>query len=170
MDTKSLVARTAHCQLSSVWAPTHGLPLPQITGRLFGEARRFVGSLAAAGGGVPISFHPAEKTMLHYSCDICKRPIDTHVDVHHVVKIEVFPAVEELAQQDGCDGRGELEDAGHLEVMQDMLEHLDDEDLPASLTEGVRLMRFDLCDVCQQRFVKNPLGLRPGKQFDFSNN
>jgi hypothetical protein len=31
-------------------------------------------------------------------------------------------------------------------------------------------MRFDLCDACRQRFVKNPLGVKPGKQLDFSNN
>ena len=33
--------------------------------------------------------------MLHYSCDICKRPIIAGTDVRHVLKIEVFPAVED---------------------------------------------------------------------------
>ena len=60
--------------------------------------------------------------MLHYSCDVCKRPIHPHADVRHVVKIEVFPAVED----DPC-GCAELEDFGdeadHLEEMQDLLEH-----------------------------------------------
>jgi len=111
-----------------------------------------------------------EKPMLHYSCDICKRPIDTHSDVHHVVKIEVFPAVEDIADHGCCDASGSQEDADHLEEMQDMLEHLDDEDLPAILNDGARSMRFDLCDACRQRFVKNPLGVKPGKQLDFSNN
>jgi hypothetical protein len=108
--------------------------------------------------------------MLHYSCDICKRPIDTHADVHHVVKIEVFPAVEDIADHGCCDAGGVQEDADHLEAMQDMLEQLDDEDLPAVLNDGARSMRFDLCDACRQRFVKNPLGLKAGKQLDFSNN
>jgi hypothetical protein len=31
-------------------------------------------------------------------------------------------------------------------------------------------MRFDLCDACRQRFVKNPLGVKSGKTLDFSNN
>jgi hypothetical protein len=113
--------------------------------------------------------------MLHYSCDICKRPIDTHADVHHIVKIEVFQAVEEVADHGCSDGDGSLHDgqlgeADHLEEMQDMLERLDEEDLQAELSDGARSMRFDLCDACRQRFVKNPLGVKSGKQLDFSNN
>ena len=107
--------------------------------------------------------------MLHYSCDICKRPIDTHRDVHHVVKIEVFPAVQDCA--DGCCPADVLpDDADHLEEMQDVLERLDDEDVPPGLEDGPHSMRFDLCDACRQRFVRNPLGVKPGKALDFSNN
>jgi len=109
----------------------------------------------------------AEKPMLHYSCDICKRPIDIHADVHHVVKIEVFPAVDDHGC---CESDVSHEDADHLEEMQDMLESLDEESLPAGLGDGARSMRFDLCDACRQRFVKNPLGVKSGKQLDFSNN
>lgn len=101
--------------------------------------------------------------MLHYSCDLCKRPIDTRADVRHVVKIEVFPAVDDQAVEAGGD------DADHLEEMQDLLEQLDDGDATA-LEESARSMRFDLCDACRQRFVKNPLGVKNGKQLDFSNN
>ncbi|NCX99532.1 MAG: hypothetical protein EBX35_13405 [Planctomycetia bacterium] len=111
-----------------------------------------------------------ENPMLHYSCDVCKRPIHPHADVRHVVKIEVFTAVED----DPC-GCAELEDFGdeadHLEEMQDLLEQLDDCDDPRVAADaGARSMRFDLCDACRQRFVKNPLGLKSGKQLDFSNN
>lgn len=113
---------------------------------------------------------PAEKPMLHYSCDICQRPIDTHTDVHHVVKIEVFPAVEDVVDQGCCEAANQQEEADHLEEMQDLLERLDDEELPAGLSDGARSMRFDLCDTCRQRFVKNPLGVKPGKQLNFSNN
>jgi hypothetical protein len=55
--------------------------------------------------------------------------------------------------------------------MQDLLEQLDDCDDPRVAAEAnARSMRFDLCDACRQRFVKNPLGLKSGKQLDFSNN
>lgn len=100
--------------------------------------------------------------MLHYSCDLCKRPIDARSDVRHVVKIEVFPAVDDQSVEGAAD-------ADHLEEMQDLLEQLDEGDATA-LEESARSMRFDLCDACRQRFVKNPLGAKNGKQLDFSNN
>ena len=107
--------------------------------------------------------------MIHYSCDICQRPIHLHSDVRHVVKIEVFPAVED----DACDcddlaGIGEEED--HLEEMQDLLERLDDCDDPRMDQDAARSLRFYLCDACRQRFVKNPLGLKSGTQLNFSQN
>lgn len=107
--------------------------------------------------------------MIHYSCDICQRPIHLHSDVRHVVKIEVFPAVED----DACDcddlaGIGEEED--HLEEMQDLLERLDDFEDPRMDQDAARSLRFDLCDACRQRFVKNPLGLKSGTQLNFSQN
>jgi len=108
--------------------------------------------------------------MRHYSCDCCRRPIDTQIDVHHVLKIEVFPAVDDIADHGCCEAGGSQEDADHLEEMQDMLESLDDSDLASGLGDGARSMRFDLCDACRQRFVKNPLGVKSGKQLDFSNN
>ena len=104
--------------------------------------------------------------MLHYSCDFCKRPIDSKAGSRHVVKIEVFPAIED-GQPCGCDGDVEG-DADHLEEMQDLLERLDSDD--ASLDDATQSMRFDLCDACRQRFVKNPLGVKSGKQLDFSQN
>ena len=107
--------------------------------------------------------------MLHYSCDVCKRPIDLGNDVRHVVKIEVFPAVED--QECGCQDADELAaDADHLEDMQDLLERLDGGDASDLVDEASRSLRFDLCDACRQRFVKNPLGMKSGKQHDFSNN
>ena len=104
--------------------------------------------------------------MLHYSCDLCKRPIDEKAGVRHVVKIEVFPAIDDC-QSCECTGHPQS-DVDHLDEMQDLLEQLDCED--AVLEDGARSMRFDLCEACRQRFVKNPLGVKNGKQFDFSQN
>jgi len=107
--------------------------------------------------------------MLHYSCDVCKRPIHPQADVRHVVRIEVFPAVDD----DPC-GCQDLDDLGdesdHLEEMQDLLERLEDCDDPRMAQDATRSLRFDLCDACRQRFVKNPLGLKSAKQLDFSPN
>ncbi|MBM4011191.1 MAG: hypothetical protein ACKO4Z_01295 [Planctomycetota bacterium] len=103
--------------------------------------------------------------MLHYSCDACKRPIEAASGGRHVVKIEVFPAIE-----DGpCPCDGDHDDADHLEDVQDLLERIDEGDIE-DLEEATRSLRFDLCDDCRRRFVKNPLGVRVGKKFGFSNN
>jgi hypothetical protein len=53
------------------------------------------------------------------------------------------------------------------ELLEQMAENGADHDLS---DDGTRSMRFDLCDACRQSFVKNPLGMKPGKHFDFSNN
>jgi len=108
--------------------------------------------------------------MLHYSCDVCKRPIDTASDVRHVVKIEVFPAIDDQPCVCLADA-AEAADADHLDDMQEILERLDEcGDENAEFDDGTRSLRFDLCDACRQRFVKNPLGMKTGKQLDFSQN
>jgi hypothetical protein len=107
--------------------------------------------------------------MLHYSCDLCKRPIDTRSEVRHVVKIEVFQALDECR----CEEE-DLDEADHLEEMQEMLERIEDgelvQDVDAFDDDAARLLRFDLCENCRNRFLKNPLGARSGKKLDFSNN
>ena len=108
--------------------------------------------------------------MLHYSCDLCKRPIDSHSESRHVVKIEVFPAVEEVSPNECCDADCSAEDSDHLGEMQDLLQRLDDGDDISFVDDGTRSLRCDLCEACRQRFVKNPLGSKSSKQLDFSNN
>lgn len=104
--------------------------------------------------------------MLHYSCDVCKRPIDPHRDVRHVVKIEVFPAVD-----DPSHGSGDAAaDADHLDAMHELLERIGDCEDEVDFDDGTRSLRFDLCEGCRQRFVRNPLGIKSGKRLDFSNN
>lgn len=105
--------------------------------------------------------------MLHYSCDVCKRPIDPHRDVRHVVKIEVFPAIDDTA----CGAAdGDQADADPLDAMHEILERIGDCEDDAAFDDGTRSLRFDLCEACRQRFVRNPLGIKSGKQLDFSNN
>jgi hypothetical protein len=97
---------------------------------------------------------------------VCKRPIDPQTGIRHVVKIEVFAAIDDDC---GCESAGADADVGdHLEEMQDLLERLDD--VGDGMGDETRSMRFDLCDDCRRRFVRNPLGIKKGKQLDFSQN
>jgi hypothetical protein len=83
------------------------------------------------------------------------------------VKIEVFQAVDDSR----CD-ESDLGELDHLEEIQDLLEQMDLEEMDAGPLEddASRMLRFDLCEHCRQRFLKNPLGARGGKKLDFSNN
>ncbi len=106
--------------------------------------------------------------MLHYSCDMCKRPIDTCCEVRHVVKIDVFQAIDDTGG--GCDGCDDVDDFDHLDDVQDLLQRIDEQDLEMLEEEVTRTLRFDLCDECRRAFLKNPLGVKSAKKFNFSNN
>jgi len=106
--------------------------------------------------------------VLHYSCDLCQRPIDPHVGLRHVVKISVFPAVD-AEDGESCDCNDAAGD-DHLGNMHDLLERIEEQDLEAFLDDGTRSLRFDLCDACRQRFLRNPLGAKPNKSLSFSQN
>ena len=107
--------------------------------------------------------------MLHYSCDLCQRPIDPQLGLRHVVKISVFPAVQGEPDE-LCEGDAAAMCDDHLENMHDLLERMEEQDLAAFLDDGSRSLRFDLCDACRQRFLRNPLGAKPNKSFSFSQN
>ena len=107
--------------------------------------------------------------MLHYSCYFCQRPIDPAVCIRHVVKINVFPAVDSQ-NDESCSHESESLGDDHLDDMHDLLERLEEQDLAAFLDDGTRSLRFDLCDACRQRFLQNPLGIQSNKSFTFSDN
>ena len=50
--------------------------------------------------------------MIHHSCDLCKRLIDTEQDVRYVVKIEVYAALDPALDEadDDRDGLQEVQD------------------------------------------------------------
>lgn len=83
--------------------------------------------------------------MLHYSCDMCKRPIDHCCEARHVVKIDVFQAV-----NDSADGCIEGDDFDHLDDVQELLQRIDEQDLEMLEDDVARTLRFDLCDECRR--------------------
>ena len=54
--------------------------------------------------------------MLHYSCDLCKRPLDSENDLRYVVKVEVYAAFDPLEIDD---------DSDNLQEIHEILERLD---------------------------------------------
>jgi hypothetical protein len=101
--------------------------------------------------------------MIHYTCDCCKRIIDSSDDVRYVVKMEVYASMDSSAESDD-------DEHDHLEEIQQILERLEDAEDDVLGQDVYQSLRFDLCPECRRKFLKNPLGREPIKQFDFSQN
>jgi hypothetical protein len=102
--------------------------------------------------------------MIHYACDLCKRPLDPEDDLRYVVKLEVYAAFDPLALDEPDNDRDNLQD------LHDILERIDDAASDQIGDDVYQTMRFDLCPECRKKFLKNPLGRKASEQFDFSKN
>jgi hypothetical protein len=98
--------------------------------------------------------------MTHYSCDLCRRPIDPDEDLRYVVKIEVYAALDPIAEE-------EDDERDNLLEIQEALDRMEDNESVAD--DVYQHRKFDLCPECRRRFLKNPLG-REVKKFKFSAN
>jgi hypothetical protein len=101
--------------------------------------------------------------MIHYSCDGCKRILDSEDDVRYVVKLEVYAAM------DATDEDGDP-DRDHLEEIQEILQRVDDAKCEALGDDVYQQLRFDLCPECRRKLLRNPLGLAIDKALHFSKN
>jgi len=102
--------------------------------------------------------------MLHYSCDMCKRPMDSENDLRYVVKLEVYAAFDPLSVDDSEDDRDALED------LHEILERVGDATDENIGDEVYQQLRFDLCPECRKKLLKNPLGRKVADKHDFSRN
>lgn len=101
--------------------------------------------------------------MIHYTCDCCKRTINSSDELRYIVRLEVYAALDPI--EDEAD-----DDRDHLQEIQAVLERLDDPDEAAVSHEVYHQQRFDLCSECRQRFVKDPLPQHTQSHLDFSQN
>lgn len=101
--------------------------------------------------------------MIHYTCDRCKRQINTTDQTRYIVQIDIQTAAgePEAEFEDDIDHLNELHQI--LEGMHDVPAHEQDVD---SCHHG----RYDLCPECHRQFLKNPLGRDAVLTLGFSNN
>ena len=102
--------------------------------------------------------------MIHFSCDLCKRPLDPEDDLRYVVKLEVYAAFDPLEIDERDEDRDNLQD------LNEILERMDDAATDQVGDDVYQQLRFDLCPECRKKFLKNPLGRKASEQFDFSKN
>ena len=101
--------------------------------------------------------------MKHFSCDLCRRPLDPGQDGSFEVRIEVKPA--EDRENMPID-----DDRDYLEEFDEILERYDEfeEDGPF-LSDGNYLKKHaHLCNQCGKRFLQAPLGQQVPQRFELS--
>lgn len=101
--------------------------------------------------------------MIHYTCDRCKREIDTAHQTRHVVKIEVSAVIEGAADEFH-------DEVDHLSELNQLLEGISDEESDLEVSDTCHRGRYDLCPECYRQFLKNPLGRDAMLAIGFSNN
>jgi hypothetical protein len=103
--------------------------------------------------------------MIHYTCDRCRRDIDTDTEVRYSVEIEVT-AVFDCSP----DVPSDLEDTDHLLELHEILERLDDEPVVSPRDTGNCKRQFDLCSDCHKVYLRNPLAREMPVTIQFSEN
>lgn len=101
--------------------------------------------------------------MIHYSCDCCKRPIDSRTDLRYVVKLEV-QATMDLPELENIE-----DERDHLLEIEELLDELGETNLEY-VDEDYQRRRYDLCAQCYQDYIKNPLGVEKFHRVGFSKN
>ena len=87
--------------------------------------------------------------MIHYSCDLCGKDLPPDIP-RYTVRIEVFAAAEpNVADPDLVDKPDQ--------VIQEMLTKMEQMSLKELEDGSYRIFRYDLCRLCQAKFLDNPL-------------
>ena len=102
--------------------------------------------------------------MLHVTCDLCGKALRTGEDQRYVVKIEAY-AVHAPAEITEADL-----DEDHMEAVSEMLQECEDNDTTADLVEPYKNFRYDLCEECHKKFVRDPMSRDKDQKFFFSKN
>lgn len=102
--------------------------------------------------------------MVHYTCDMCGKPLMEDEDIRYVVKIEVYIACDAMEMDDDLDD--EIQD------VEEESEGQDDAVDPAEMLEDgeYKTFRFDLCTKCHGKYLQDPLFLKAWNRTRFSEN
>ncbi|QDU22446.1 hypothetical protein [Urbifossiella limnaea] len=88
--------------------------------------------------------------MRHFSCDLCGKGITAATGPRMVLKLESYPAPDEV------DAADDFAETDVVEEVAQLLREAEDagEDVPTT----TRKSAFDLCVPCHRKFLSNPLG------------
>jgi len=89
--------------------------------------------------------------MLHFICDMCGKSLLVDEDVRYEVTIEIKSAYDPMELTKNDLRRNYKKEMGKL------LDKMKDRNPQELEDEVYKLFKFDLCLVCQQKLIKNPL-------------
>jgi hypothetical protein len=89
--------------------------------------------------------------MNHSSCDLCGKPLLADSEVRYELRMEVKAAYDPLILDDE-----DLQKDYRTEIAQ-VLRQLEGLSALEAQNQVYRVFDFDLCRVCQRRFLENPL-------------
>lgn len=99
---------------------------------------------------------------IHYTCDLCSKSINIDREVRYEVNIEIKAAFEAHDCDDApCDLHDEMSE------LIDLMEELDSEDIEGGV---YKIFRYDLCNDCRKRYMKDPFFRKSLRKLGFSEN
>jgi hypothetical protein len=103
--------------------------------------------------------------MIHFTCDRCKRVIDSELEMRYVVRMEIEAVMDPIHEQEPSDDRD------HLLEIDEILERVDASESDAIGDDIYQKRRYDLCPQCYRKFTANPLAReRKAATLGFSHN
>ena len=102
--------------------------------------------------------------MIHFTCDRCRRVIDSEQEVRYVVQMEIEAVMDSMHADEPQDDRD------HLREIDEILERADAIDSDPLMGEGIQKKRYDLCPHCYRKFLANPLARERKPVLGFSHN
>jgi hypothetical protein len=102
--------------------------------------------------------------MIHYTCDRCKRVIDSEQELRYVVRMEIEAAMDPVHEQEVADDRD------HLLEIDEILQRAEADECDAIGDDVYQKRRFDLCPQCYRKFSANPLARERKTSLGFSHN
>jgi len=102
--------------------------------------------------------------MIHFTCDMCGKPLLADEDVRYIVKVEVYAAYDPMEVTED-----ELEE-DHLSEMSEIIERMKDMDTEELEDQVYKSFRFDLCPACHQAYLRDPLFRYRHLRLDFHDN
>ncbi len=101
--------------------------------------------------------------MMHFTCDRCRRVIDSEQELRYVVRMEIEAVMDPVHADEPQDDRD------HLLEIDEILESTIASDSD-SLDETYHKRHYDLCPHCYRKFVANPLARERKPALGFSHN